>query len=54
MRFRGKRDENQLSNISIKSENFWVLPQCGAAGKKSEHSFALRASTTKGIKGGDN
>ena len=28
MRFKAKRDENQLFNISIKSENFWVFPQC--------------------------
>ena len=28
MRFRAKRDENQLFNFWIKSENFWVSPQC--------------------------
>ena len=33
MRFRAERDENQHCNISIKSEIFWVSPQCEMAGK---------------------
>ena len=41
MRFRAKRDENQLCNISIKSENFGFSPQCALQGEASKYIWTF-------------